>query len=123
MKGSRRLFTPAAALLFAVAMIPSVSAAQCAKCESNKCKWGPYLNGAADCQDWAPGLGCVPTGECGETLLNITPGGGVYNRMERQVVADNGTTYLRACSGALISVRMSEPAAVLQRETLSQIVF
>ena len=121
MKGSRNLFTPAAALLFALATIPSVTEAQCAKCESNKCKWGPYLNGAADC-DTPPGFGCVQNGQCGESLMNITPGGGVYNRMERQVVADNGTTYLRACSGALISVRMSEPAAVLQRETLSQIV-
>lgn len=122
MKSLNKFLTAAVAMTVAASAGTSVAEAQCAKCESNKCKWGPYLNGAADCQDWAPGLGCVPTGSCGETLLNVTPGGGVYNRLEKQVVAENGTTYLRSCSGALISVRMSDRVALLEGDALSQIV-
>lgn len=123
----RRLFKlSSSTVLVAVSaflLLPGdAAAAECVRCVSNKCVWAPWISGASDCFDYAPGLGCLPIGVCGETMTNILPGGGVMSKLATQVVAENGSTYLRSCSGALISVRATASVAALRRQELAQIV-
>jgi hypothetical protein len=100
----------------------SIAEAQCAKCISNTCSWGPWLSGKDACDDWAPGLGCLASGTCGVSMTHIAPGGGVYERVTTQVVAMNGSTYLHSCSGALVAVRLSPDAADSRSASLAKIV-
>jgi hypothetical protein len=44
------------------------------------------------------------------------------SKIVTQVAAENGSTYLRSCSGALISVRAAAPVAAVQRQELAKIV-
>lgn len=111
MKSLRGLLYSAFAIASIVSLTPATASAQCVKCVANACRWGPYLNAFSDCEDFAPGLGCLVCGVCGETMTNLTPAGGVYSRIATQVVAMDGSTYIRACSGALISVRKSSTVA------------